>query len=194
MAAAGRALAWSQLHEAVRQRRWRIAALRPLVCAVIAIPFLILAAVQPSWFTVALPVMPLVVFIAFLREAQRNVRGDLLVLRGRVIQCGGTWDTDAGGVLEAPANRVVYVWRVTLDVREAWSVDRAGARTPAPARRGRFEIDQPWWVKQVELGEEVALLCLPASTDPLLKLDLAALDASAPGAGATAASGAGGAP
>jgi hypothetical protein len=162
--------------------------LRPAVCALIAIPFLILAAVQPNVFTLILPVIPVLVFVAFLREALRNARGDPLVIRGRVLQSGGTLDTDSGGGVESPASRLVYVWRVTLDVREACFVDAAGGRRPAPEHVHRWEIDQPWWVKQVELGEEVALVCLPGSTDPILKLDVrtldeAALDASA---GATA--------
>jgi hypothetical protein len=163
----------------VRPRQRRFAALRPVVCALIATPFLIIAVVKPHVVTAGAAVIPVLVFVAFFREAQRNARGDPLVIRGRVIQCGGLWDTDSGGMVDAPAQRVAYVWRVTIEVREACFVDDAGQRRPAPEHVGRCEIDQPWWVKQVELGEEVALVCLPGSTDPLLKLDVTALDGAA---------------
>src|SRR5262249_44122262 len=96
-------------------------------------------------------------------------------LFGKVVQRGGVWGSDSGGLADSPARRLTHTRRVTVDVREAFFVDRAGNRRLAPAHVGRHEIDQPWWESQADLGEEVALLCLPGSTDPVLKLDPARL-------------------
>jgi hypothetical protein len=174
----GERLRWSQIRDAARARQRRMAALRPGVCAIIAVPLLILAAMRPSIVTALLAVVPVLVFVAFLREAMREAREDPLVIRGRVIQRGGVWGTDSGGMVESPALRVVYTRRVTIEVREAWFVDGRGQRRPASEHVGRFETELPQWVNRVDLDEEVALLCLPRSTDPILKLDVAWLEGS----------------
>ncbi|MBI2895960.1 MAG: hypothetical protein HYY06_20550 [Deltaproteobacteria bacterium] len=107
-----------------------------------------------------------VVVAAFAREARENARLPQLVLIGSVVDKGMRRFTDSGGV-DGPAHRVGVSPRVTIAVREAFDLAEDGTRTSRPDEQKEHVIEQLRWYRALEAGDEVVLVCLPKSTDPV---------------------------
>lgn len=171
-------MTWSELYQLSRPHRLRTALFRVVmvsaICALVSVAPLVVLWHAPSLvmglFAIFAVGIALMVSIAFLREGLRNYRDDPLVLVGRVVQRGAVWDTDSGGPTDVGVMRFVLVFRVTIDAREAFRLDREGRRTPAPEHAKRHVIDQPKWYRRLKLGEETLLVCVPRSTDPAMSL------------------------
>jgi hypothetical protein len=177
-------MTWSELYEASRPHRLRGALFRVGVTGFIVVFIGTVAGVGSLYATdpvaryfpwVLVPLM-LLVWGAFLLEGLRDVREPPVVLVGRVVHRGPTWGTDSGGPADVGVTRFVVTPRVSVEVREAWEVDAAGNARPRPDRLGRFDIDQVRWYRSLRQGDEVALVCLPRSTDPVMRVDPASLE------------------
>lgn len=121
------------------------------------------------WFVAAAGVVA-VVLAAFVREARENARLPPLVLIGKVVDKGLRKFTDSGGPTDAAATRMGVSPRITIAVREAFDLAADGTRTPRPDEQKDHVIEQLRWYRTLEAGDEVVLVCLPKSTDPVYRV------------------------
>lgn len=124
----------------------------------------------PGWALAASFGLVLAIVAAFWREAWHNIHEPALVLVGRVTDTGWRKFTDSGGPGDGPAFRVGVSPRTTIEVSEAFALAPDGTRTPRPDQQKTHVIEQLRWLREVEPGEEVTLVCLPRSTDPVYKV------------------------
>jgi hypothetical protein len=104
---------------------------------------------------------------AFWREAVRNGRKSPLVLVGRVTDKGMRGFKDSGGLADAPATRLGVAPQITLQVQEAFDLAPDGTRRPRPEQATEHVIRQIRWYRALERDQQVVLVCLPETTDPV---------------------------
>lgn len=151
----------------LRGARFRVIAVSAIGLFILAI----WAALSPlGWaFFGALAFIGLIV-AAFVREARHDARLPPLVLIGTVVDKGLRRFTDSGGPTDAAATRFGVSPRVTIAVREAFDLAADGTRTPRPDEQTEHVIEQLRWYRSLEAGDEVVLVCLPRSTDPVYRV------------------------
>lgn len=104
---------------------------------------------------------------AFWREAVQNGKKPPLVLVGRVTDKGMRGFQDSGGLADAPATRSGVTPQITLQVQEAFDLAPDGTRNPRPDQVSEHVIRQVRWYRALEKDQEVVLVCLPETTDPV---------------------------
>jgi hypothetical protein len=78
--------------------------------------------------------------------------------------------TDSGGPGDVAATRIGVSPQITLAVHEAFDLAADGTRAPRPDEQKEHVIQQLRWYRELEPGEDVVLVCLPKSTDPVFKV------------------------